>query len=347
MRGMFRTISGLILALLVPVSCTVSCLAAPRAFRLDFQSRNTVSGQVFGPERQPLADMYVELQNDVYSTLARTKTDGSGNYSFRDLSAGRFYVRVLATGTDYGEQTQEVEIGVFVGGRMVSENIQKDFYLRPRRADSERRQTTGVIFVQSIPAAAEDTFKKAISDLDSNEAEEGIRGLQKALGIFPEYFQALERLGCEFTKLRRYEEAVTIYKKAIAVNSRSYWCWYGLSYASYALQRSTEAIEAAARAVSLNSKSAEAFLILGLSHRQAKDYDKAEEALKEAKKLSKGKMPDVHWNLALLYAHNLKRYKEAADELELYLKAKPDAENVEAIKKLIKKFREQVYQSKS
>jgi regulator of sirC expression with transglutaminase-like and TPR domain len=41
--------------------------------------------------------------------------------------------------------------------------------------------------------------------------------------------------------------------------------------------------------------------------------------------------------LALLY-NQLKRYKEAADELELFLKVEPDAKDTELIKKLIEKF---------
>ena len=51
-------------------------------------------------------------------------------------------------------------------------------------------------------------------------------------------------------------------------------------------------------------------------------------------------MPDVHWELALLYGKALKRYKDAAKELRLYLKARPDDKNAESIKKLIVDFEE-------
>jgi tetratricopeptide (TPR) repeat protein len=99
-------------------------------------------------------------------------------------------------------------------------------------------------------------------------------------------------------------------------------------------------VEASRKAVTLNSGSSDAVLILGLSLRQAKLFDEAEKTLKQANKLAKGMSADVHWNLALLYAHNLKRYKDAADELELYLKARPDSPNKEQVKRLIKQFRE-------
>ncbi|MCB1023836.1 MAG: hypothetical protein KDB79_05590, partial [Acidobacteria bacterium] len=79
--------------------------------------------------------------------------------------------------------------------------------------------------------------------------------------------------------------------------------------------------------------------LLGMSLRKIQEFEKAEEAFLKAKELADGKSPDIHWNLALLYAHNLNRYKDAAKELELYLKAKPDIQNKEAIKKLIKEFK--------
>ena len=69
------------------------------------------------------------------------------------------------------------------------------------------------------------------------------------------------------------------------------------------------------------------------------EYEKAEISLKKADELAGKKLADIHWELALLYYHNLKRYNEAADELELYLKANPKAENKEQVKGLIKMFR--------
>ena len=310
------------------------------------QNRNTINGFVFDSQRRPVAQVYIELQNDVYSTLARTKTDGSGRFSFGGLSAGRFYIRILPYGTNFEEQTQEVEIVNFIApGRSVSENVQRDFYLRVRRNEVDSKAVTGVVFVQDVPEQARKSYQKAVAQLDDKKIEAGITELKNALKLFPDYYQALERLGNEFIKQQKYQDAQEVFKKAVAVNTRSYSGWYGLGYASYALNLSGTAVEAAEKAVSLNPNSIEALLLLGISQRQAKLYDKAEKSLKQADKSAKGKSADVHWNLALLYAHNLNRFREAADELELFLKAEPNAENVEAIKKLIKQFREKTRQN--
>jgi tetratricopeptide (TPR) repeat protein len=80
-------------------------------------------------------------------------------------------------------------------------------------------------------------------------------------------------------------------------------------------------------------------LILGIALRRAQKFVDAEKALLRAKKISEGKSPDVLWNLALLYAHNLKKLSLAADELEAYLKLRPDHPDAPLLKKLIQRYR--------
>jgi len=73
--------------------------------------------------------------------------------------------------------------------------------------------------------------------------------------------------------------------------------------------------------------------------RQAAKLDEAETYLKQGDKLAESKSPDAHWQLDLLF-NDLKRYREAADELELFLKVQPDSKDTELIKKLIQRLRQ-------
>ena len=303
-------------------------------------NRNSITGFVFDTGRNPVPQVPVEVLNEVNQVLQRTRTDGSGRFLFTGLSAGRFSIRVVPYGTNFEEQTQEVEIINFVRpGSSTSENAQKDFYLRLRRDIKEASAITGTVFAQNIPQEAQKFYNKAISEFESNRADTGIQELLNALKVFPEYFLALEKLGREYIKQQKYEYARAVFIKTISVNQRSFSGWYGLSYASYALEQPEIAVEAAQNASQLDPSSVDARLILGISFRKAKRYEEAEKSLLQAKKLAKGQFPDVNWNLALLYNHNLKRYKDAADELELYLKAQPDSTNAENIKKLIAELR--------
>jgi tetratricopeptide (TPR) repeat protein len=304
-------------------------------------SGSTITGFVFDSERRPVSQVPVELMNDVNSVLQRLKTDGSGRFIFRGVAQGRFQIRVLPLGTNYEEQTQEVELyGVGPSGQPIRDNLQKDFYLRLRISRSV--SPAGAIFVQEVPEEARTSYEKALAHLEGKRVEAGVAGLERALKLFPTYYLALEKLGLVYTIQQEYKKAVGVLEMAVAVNPRSFDGWYGLSYSHYALEQSEAAVAAAQKAVMLNSNSEQALLFLGLSLRQAKRYEEAEKPLKQADRIAKGLSPDIHWNLALLYAKNLNRFADAADELELYLKLKTglDATQTDNIKKLIKKYRE-------
>ena len=321
--------------------CLITALVLLSAASAFSQNRSSISGFVFDTNRRPVGNQPVELMNDVGYVLTRTRSDASGRYYFGGLSSGRFSVKVLSMGSNLQEQTQDAEIaGVGVTGRSLADNIQLDFYMKLRSVNSGRAPINEVVYVQDVPQDARNAYKEGVDDLNSSRLDAGIAELEKSLAIFPTYFDALSRLGTIRLGQQKFEEAAKLFDRAVKVNDKSFSSWYGLSYASIALKDAKTAAAAAEKASVLNTDSVESFLLLGIALRQIKEYSKAETALKQAEKVGKGKFPDVHWNLALLYAHNLKKFNEAADQLERFLKESPDATNKDMVKKLIKQLRE-------
>ena len=248
-------------------------------------------------------------------------------------------------GTAYEEQVQEIEV-VNVGAlrRTVSDNVQKDFYLKIRK-NADPAQVNGVLFVQEVPEEAKKLYEDGISELDQKKTEQGIAKIEAAIKSFPTYFLALERLGLEYLQLQKFEDSKKIFAEALNINPGCFNCLYGLSYSNYALNQFEVAIEYANKVLEIDRRTVNTLIILGLSYRSTKKYDEAEKILVEAKSLDKNN-PDISWNLALLYAHNLLKYDEAASELENYLKNSKDIPDKETIKKLIKQFREKAKQPK-
>lgn len=151
---------------------------------------------------------------------------------------------------------------------------------------------------------------------------------------------ALEKIGYEYLAKGKFTESETSFAKALTVNPKSFPAKSGLGIAQYKLGKKREAAATLEESVAVNQSSVNSFLFLGKIYRELKEFEKSETNLKKAKELSKNKLADVHWELALLYFYNLNRPSEAADELELFLKAKPNAENKAQIEKLIKAMRE-------
>lgn len=298
---------------------------------------NSISGHVSNDQRAPLADMRVELLNEVDSVIRTVKTDGSGLFVFRKLSDGTFQVRIQTSGTNYVSQTKRVDLARPHGFGAAFEEL--DFVLMTTNAGAAGKP--GVVFVQEVPEAARKQFQKASELLNkSNKRQEAFVALKSAIDLFPQYFDALELLGTEQVKDREYEAAIPALTKALEVNSRSFASAFALGVAQYNVKQTQPAIASLRRAVSLNERSVNANLWLGIALRQTSRPDEAETYLKRADVLADSKLPDAHWQLALLF-NQLKRYKEAADELEVFLKLQPDARDVELIKKLIQRLRQQ------
>ncbi len=311
------------------------------------QGGNSVSGHVFGIDRRPLPDLHVELLDDLNRTISRARTNGAGRYVFYGLSAGRFRIRVMPLGTDYQEQEQDLEIVNFsrpsgsVGNTrpLGHANEQKDFYLTPRRT-ATGLAAPSTVFAQDVPAGAKDLYKTALADLENKRTKEAYASLKAAIEIFPKYFLALETLGIEYVKAGYFGAAEVLLTVAVAINPRAYKSWYGVAKSLEAQKKNEEALAAVEKAIEINRLAPESLFLSGSLLRQAKQYPEAEKRLNKAKEIFGGSVPDVHWELALLYANGMKRYKEAARELKLYLKAVPDDKNAANIKKLIVDFEE-------
>jgi tetratricopeptide (TPR) repeat protein len=289
----------------------------------DVRAQSTIQGAVFDKQRNRLPDIDVELLNDYYQTVRRTKTDGAGNYAFGGLGNGRYTVRVYAFRYDLEDKEIPVEINTQnVRGGEGSGHFMEDFYLLPKKGGLRDAELT-VVFAQEIPKEAQKLYVKALKDLSEKRTDEGILGLWEAIKISPNYYLALHRYGLELFIKKQYKDAYQVFLEAIKVNPKSATSYYYLGYALHNLGSgyNKSAFASLTQAVVLAPASPQVLWLLGKVERAVGKYAEAEQHLLKAKKLVTGKVPEIHMELADLYADDLKKYKEAADELELYLKA--------------------------
>lgn len=287
------------------------------------KAASTITGTVYDKQRNPLPNLDVELLNDFYQTRNRTQTDGAGRYHFAGLPDGRYTVRVHAFRFDLQDQEIPVEIvTVNVRGGEGTGYFQQDFYLVPRKGGLAETEI-GVVFAQDVPEAAKKAYELADREFKVKRTAEGIKALNEALKVFPKYYLALHRMGKELFIEKRCEEAVPLLIRAAEVNPKSATTLYYLGYSLHKMGTDYDkaAYASLSNAVILAPASMQVLFALGSVERNLGKYLDAEKHLVQAKKLSKTPIPEIHKELAQLYADDLKKYGEAADELEIYLKA--------------------------
>ncbi|MGD9630859.1 MAG: tetratricopeptide repeat protein [Pyrinomonadaceae bacterium] len=309
------------------------------------QGGNSIGGHVFGDQRTPLEGITVDLLDDFSRTLSRVRTNSTGRFYFGRLPAGIYRVRVMPLGTNYQEQEQTVEIRNFFrtdsrGNSIATglDSAQVDIYLRAKKDDSFISNET--IFAQNVPERSQKLYEEAVDLLKERKSQEAYAKLIEAIEAFPEYYLAIELLGLEYVNSKHYQAAQILLQRAVQINPKSFRSLYGLAFTLYSLNLDADALSSARAALELNPSSVDALLLTGTLLRQTGSYQESESVLTKAKKLARKPLPEIHWQLALLYGNNLQRYDDAADELEQLLKQMPKDKDPEKIKLLIKTFRE-------
>ncbi len=305
-------------------------------------NRNSISGVVTDSARKTIPDLWIELLNEVDSVIYRIRTDATGRYIFRNLSFGTFQVRIVTSGTNFVSQTVRVSLYPATMQGTGSHYEQQDFILRTASENKGGTTKARTVFAQNVPDTARKLFETAVVRFDSNDAETGIARLKEALAIFPGYYLALERLGIEYLKTKNLEQAGITLKKALEINPNGAPSLYALGVVQYQTKLWDAAVEVLQRSIILEPESSNAAFInmyLGLALLKTDKAAKAEPYLKRAIETGGERIPpDIHLHLAEFYGKN-NRFKEAADELELFLKLVPDARDSANIRNLITQLR--------
>lgn len=309
-------------------------------FAAQMTAANSIVGYVYDNNKNTLADVDIELMGNIGTFKNHIRTDSIGRYEFKGLGEGYFTVRVMPFRYDFEEQSQTVYLQtISASGRPTSVIESLDFYLQPRKGSLTEYEAR-VVFAQNVPSEAKKEYEKAAGALAKKRFNEAIAGFELAITKFPVYFQALIDLGKIYYARGDYALASKLFLRAADVNQKSAMSFFFLGDSLRRLGYHKAALIALNQAYILSPASSQVLLAIGVTERLMGKFDDSEKHLKQAKKVSKINNPEIHWQLAKLYGENLKRYEEAANELESFLKTRPDAKDAKEIKELIKKLRE-------
>ena len=279
----------------------------------------------------------VRLEKSALQVIQTSYTDSSGNFEFRNLAPGSYYVAVTLEG--YEPVHQLVEIFNTFGNFSVTIFLNKpavEIRERPFGIDAADPDVVDISQMkENFPKKAVQNYEKALDERQKGRLESAVKLLEDAVQIAPNFFHAHNNLGILYQSMKRYPDAEREYNRSRQLNAKSERPLVNLGslfIEESSLQRSDreaggklldQALDALEQAVKLNPRSAVGYFLLGQANYRSDFLEEAEAAFKKAHDL------DPHMGAARLMLANvyvkLEKWENVLEHLDAYLKENPKA----------------------
>jgi Tfp pilus assembly protein PilF len=303
---------------------------------------NTIQGRVYFPSGDQPKPVKLHLESNDSSGAGTTVTDSDGVFRFNSLRPGNYSV-VVDGGNEYESTREAVPIDPITNSRIVQVNIQ----LRPKAS------TSNPAFA-GVPQTALDLYQKGSTAAQKGDSKSAVEYLGKAVTAAPNFATALSDLGAQYLKLFQWNKAEESFDALVKLKPADAGARLSLGIALYNegvdlmgqqkfedAEKKFNGSETHLReAIRLKLPGPSAHYYLGLMLIKFKAYEEAQKELELTISNGGENLALAHKFLGGVYISTHKN-KEAADELEKYLKLEPKAPDAEKIKDSINKLRKQ------
>jgi tetratricopeptide (TPR) repeat protein len=302
---------------------------------------NTIQGRIYYPGGRRL-DRHVKVRlRSVHGGEQFTLTDDNGNFAFRRLRGGTYYITVEA-GEEYEPVTETIDIiepGLRRRDEWRGQTVTIQINLQPRRRPAAPIGTVDASLA-SVPEEALKFYRKAIELARGGDRERAVEELKRALSIDPDFMLAHNELGAQYLKLGQFERAAAEFRAALKLAPEAFAPRLNYGIALLRLKDLAGAATELELALQKNSSSAAANMYLGEALIRMGRYDQAEKYLRRAIDLNEAEAAESYRYLGALY---IERQQDdlAANALDRYLRLAPKAKDADKIRQMIKQLRKQ------
>ncbi|HKG22147.1 MAG TPA: tetratricopeptide repeat protein [Blastocatellia bacterium] len=333
------TIARICLVLIIAASASASVSAQRRGDPLSRSSQpsligsGSIVGRVYLPSGKPAGIRFKVSVSSMQNTGTMIHTDYNGEFSFTNLPESTYVLEVVGDSKLYEPASEQV---IVVRGGKSSVTI----YMRERSEAGPGKPAGGVVsaaeLAQPVPAAAKKEFDRASNLLREGRRDEAIEHLKQALAIYPEYLMALNDLGVQYLKLKRFDAAAEQLGAAIEINAKVFNPRLNLGIVLVEQNKYSEAVEQLNEAIAINSSLPAPRLYLGIALLRMDDLDAAEEELSKAISLGDESYALGHYYMAQVQMKKGNREKAIA-ELKTYIEKNPEGEEITSARAMLNK----------
>jgi len=292
------------------------------------QSRLLNGTVLVAPGTRPPGRAVVVLYSSINIQFGQTSTSSSGSFSFSGVNAGNY--RVVARLAGYEEGSAEVSVYPHSTLTTIPPIL-----LNPS-VNPGSTPTGGIVPAAELRLGkqARSLYRKAQEALEHGKFEVARTHFERLINSEPTFAPAYHFLGVSESFLGNYTQAEAAFLRAIQLDPRRADSYFGLGRALNLLNRPGEALPMIERGLQLSPNSTSGLFEKSRAQFSVRDFVSAERTARESLAQTPPPPSEIHLVLANSYL-NLRRYQEAATELDLYLKLEPRSTSAAKAKEVL------------
>jgi Tfp pilus assembly protein PilF len=289
---------------------------------------NTITGRILFPPGQAGTPVKVNLEGVGAADASMSAvTDQDGIFRFRSVPPGNYSV-VVDAGSQYEKAREPVTLDPLANGRVAQIVVELHF-----KVDAANPAFGGV------PQNALSLYQKGRTAAQKGDHKAAAEFFSEAVAAYPNFAIALSDLAFEYMKTNQMDKAGETYEALLKLKPNDAVAHLNLGIVMFNKKKFDDAEMHLRKALELNSPGPTAHYYLGLTLISLKRYNDAVPELETTVANGGENLALAHKYLGGLYM-SMHKNKEAADELEKYLKLDPKAPDADRIKGSIKDLRD-------
>lgn len=226
-----------------------------------------VSGQIRLADNKTIENILVRLETSSGALVDQGATDSNGRFRFTRLRPGQYRVSAKGLGLVAAPQTVDVT--------RASPRMYVMLQLIPEAATFRSRETRPGTIDARVPVEAAAALEKGNAALAEKKPNDAIAHLQKAISIYPDFFQAQLLLGTIYMDENEWSKAEGALRRALQIDPQAVVAMVSLGEVYRRQKKYEEAQKLLAEVVRIDERSWEGHYTLGRVHWELKDIKKA------------------------------------------------------------------------
>jgi Tfp pilus assembly protein PilF len=339
---------GPAILLLILLFLTLSYAQKTSEINSGMNGNEQILGRVFFPTEDKSGVRPIVKLQSLNSQEITGMADPSGDFRFTHLRPDTYTI-VVDGGDAYEKAIETVFVG-FSGGVPAQGNpgsyaipvvYEVQIYLKHKRSNTTTDALNAAF--ANVPLPVQELFKRALENARAGDHVKAIEQLKSAISQAPKFALAYSELAAEYLKTGQGDKAIETLKTAIINDPENLHLRlnYGIALVNEKKYEAAEVVLMKLANVKDNAESPTAGYYLGVALMNEEKTEAARSVFETVIKNGGDNMAMAHKYLGGIYWSN-KQYREAADELEKYLKLDPKAPDAEKIRSTIKELRQKV-----